>query len=736
MKNLYFDNSNEMWFITGDPALVKYDQLGELFGSSQYLVVGIDARENEQSVFTKETLQTIATLHTFLENHESVVKVSSLSNYQYLTAENDVLTVNDLIDNVDTLTGSAREMRLLEEIMSGESLVHDYLVTKDMRHTVILAKSIYKAGEIDHQVKLIHDLNAYIDGLNLTEKGYKIRLAGSPVIAENFLTASMKDAGTTMPLMFALTILFLWLAFRRFSGLLMPLIVIFGSVIGIIGFIGAFGWALNSMNSMLPVILIAIGIGDSVHIIVEYYHGIDQYQSSDVAARNALNKLFIPCFNTSLTTALGFLSVATTHLRPLREFGIIAAIGVMVAFLLSVATLPAILSFFHPRPAPKQLKVQYGLITKITQNLTSFSDLYKIPIILISLVVIATSFWFTLQINVDTNFVNNFKESSRIRQDMVYFDGTYNGGYNLEFIVDSGTAGGIKNPEFLKEVMRYQDYLETLERSGKANSMLNYLKKMYQVMNNNQEPFYRIPDTRELVAQLLLLYTTSSPEEDLTDLISFDERFLRISLKIRNMPTSQMQRLVDTIETYQKQNFPTLKAELAGDTILWNNMSVYIQEGIVRSFSIAFLTIIICFFILFRSFKYGLLSTIPSLVPILVAGGIMGYLGIDLDFSTMMVAAVCFGIAVDDTIHIINRYITARSHGNNRRSSIHIALTESGRAIIFTSLILYFGFSVMLLSTFVPNIYFGIFSGVILIMALVANLVLLPAVMLLFGDKD
>ncbi len=735
MKNLYFDNSNEMWFLPNDVALVKYEKLRELFGSSQYFVIGIETRKGEQTVFSKQNLEAIARMHEFLEDHEFVEKVSSLYNYQYMRAEDDVLTVSDLIDDLESLEGTREEMRNMEEIMKGETLVHEYLLTEDLTHTVIMAKTVYKKGEIDHQVKLIQDFNAFVEELGLQDQGYRLRFAGNPVIADNFLSTTMKDTSTTLPLMFCLTILFLWLAFRRISGILMPLVVIFGSVLAAFGFIGVFGWALNSINTVLPVLLIAIGIGDSVHIIVDFYHGIDAGMNSKDASRHAIRKLFIPCFNTSLTTSLGFMAVASTHLRPIREFGIIAAIGVFLAFFLSIYTLPAILTFFHPAKSKKRTGIHEGLIARATNRLTPLAFNHKWIVVGISLFLAVLAYRYAMTINVDTNFVNNFKEASKIRQDMLYFDETYNGGYNLEFILDSGKEGGIKEPGFLKEVMRFQDYLESLDRTGKANSMLNYLKKMHSVMNNDDPAFETIPDTRDLVAQLLFLYSTSSPEEDLSDLISFDERYLRVSLRIRNMPTSQMQGIVDVVEDKLLSEFPDLKAELAGDTILWNNMSVYIQEGIISSFSIAFVTIIACFFLLFRSVKYGFFSIVPSLSPILAAGGIMGFLRIDLDFSTMMVAAVCFGIAVDDTIHVMNRYIVSRRAGNTRKQSVHRAVTESGRAIIFTSLILYFGFSIMMLSSFVPNIYFGFFSGIILITALITNLLLLPAIMFLTGDK-
>lgn len=734
-RNLYFDNSNEMWFLSGDPALVRYEKLRDLFGSSQYLVVGIEAREGEETVITKENLELIARIHRFLEDHEYVLKVSSLINYQYITSENDILTTHDLVEDVESLESNSPDLQKMVDIMAEETLVHNYLISDDLKHTVVMAKTLYKKSEIDHQVQLIQDLETFLAELNPAEKGYTIRLAGSPVISENFLTTSVRDISTTLPIMFLLTLAFLWFAFRRISAVLMPLTVIIASVISVLGLLGLFNWAVNSLNINLPVLLIAIGIGDSVHIIVEFYHGIDEKMDPLTASRQAVRNLFIPCFNTSLTTSLGFLAVSATSLRPLREFGIIAAIGVFLAFIISVTTLPALLTFFHPKPNSSRKKIHEGFIAQLTNRITPFAEKNSRMIIIVSVIIAAVSYWYASGIRVDTNFINNFKESSRIRRDMRYFDETYRGGYNLEFIVDSGEEGGAKDPAFLKRVYRFQNYLESLEQTGKANSMINYLNKMHKVMNNDNEAYSRVPENRDLVAQLLFLYRMSSPEEDLTDLISFDERYLRISVRVKNMPTSKMQDLVDIINDTLQREFPGLDTYLAGDTNLWNNMSVYIQEGIVKSFSIAFFTIIVCFFVLLRSFRYGLLAVIPSLSPILVAGGLMGYLGIYLDFSTMMVAAICFGIAVDDTIHVMTRYTNARRGGESRRKAVNRAVTESGRAVTFTSLILYCGFSITMLSSFMPNVYFGMFSGIILIIALVTNLLLLPAIILTKGDS-
>ena len=267
-----------------------------------------------------------------------------------------------------------------------------------------------------------------------------------------------------------------------------------------------------------------------------------------------------------------------------------------------------------------------------------------------------------------------------------------------------------------------------METSGKVNSLVNFIRKINQTMHNEDPAFYTVPESRELVAQYLLLYSLSSPDEDLSDLKSFDDRLARVSLRIENMTTAQMGRLIGTFEDKLKGDHPNLKATITGDMVLWTVMGSYIESGLVKSFSLAILAVAICFFLVFRSVRYGLLALIPSMTPIIIAGGLMAILGITMDFTTMIVASVTFGIAVDDTIHVMNRYIEAKRSGLESMEAIHKAVTSSGRAVVFTSMILISGFGMLTLSSFIPNVYFGLFGMTIILMALVSSLVFLPAV--------
>lgn len=738
---LYFDNSNEMWFLSGDPALLQYNLLKDRFGDNEYLLVGLDARPQDKNLFNKDTLETIHKITEFLEDHEFVTKVSSLSKHQYIHSEEDTLTTDDLIEDIEELGDDPEIYQTMAKIMSGETLVHGFLITKDLKSTLVAARVMKIKDSSDHLVKVVQETRNFLqDPENgFEEKGFRFRLMGNPLITEQFLTFTQKDNSTTMPIMLGLVLFFLIISFRTVAGTLLPYVVILGSIFSVIGALGYFGYAFNFFNLNVITVLVAVGIGDSIHIIVDFYQMRAKGKSPKEAAKKVIEELWVPCFNTTLTTCAGFLALSVSSLNPLREYGHIAATGVFLAFLISVTTLPALLTFVKGKGNVSQRLAEHGFVAKITAALAPFTYKHRKSISLFGFLLIIASFAVAAQLKVDANFVNYFKEGTTIRKDIIYFDEKYGGGLNLELMIDSGREDGVKDLSFLKKALEFQDYLEGLEETGKANSVLNYIRKMNQSMHNDDPAAYRIPDdqgaqTEGLVAQYILLYENSGPEEDLTDLKTHDYRYMRISIRVRNMSTSKLKIFVDNVMMYQQQHFPEFKMVPTGNLVLFNNMDTYIQEGLVKSFSLAIGIIVLCFFVLLRSIRYGFLSLIPTISPILFAGGLMYLMGVTLDFGTMIVAAVTFGIAVDDTIHMMSRYIKMRKDGYDRYESMHHALIESGRAIVFTSIILYCGFTVLVLSNFVPNIYFGFFGGIIILIALLSALIILPAVTFFFGD--
>lgn len=726
LRSIKFDASNEMWFLKNDPSLANYEFLKETFGSAQYLLIGIPKRDGEDSVITRENLVVIHELTEFLEDHELIDKVSSLANYQVIKGVDGTLEIIDLVEDYDEFQGTQQEISDIRETMNGEFLVHDYMITKDLNDTIIFARTSYE-DDIQDKIQLITDYNNFVAEKGYKERGYKLHLMGDPIISERFFATTMSDQATTFPAMFLLVTLLLIFSFRSFSGVVTPWMVIGLCVLGMYALMSAMGWSLNMLNAMLPILVVVVSIGDSVHVIVEFYALRNKGKGPKEAAVGSIVHMFPPCFFTTLTTFIGFTAISVTKLAPLREYAWLAGFAVWLAFLFSLTTLPAMLSFVKAKGNRVDRLVKTGWVARLTQNVAPFTAKNYIKIMVGGNLLVLAALISSTQIEVDSNFVKNFKKGTEIRNSMEYFDDLFNGGLTLEFIFDSGSEGGVKNPQFLRDVLAFQEYAEDRPSTGRVNSMINYVRKMNQTLNDEDPAKYVLPDTRNGIAQYLLMYSLSGPTEDLSDLKSFDERFLRLSLRIPNLTTEENRTLIEEFRSILNRDMPDVPVTITGDMVLWTTMGGYIQDGLIKSFSLAIVTIVLCFFVLFRSIKYGLLAMIPSLTPIVIAGGIMSALGIYLDFATMIVAAVTFGIAVDDTIHVMSRFVNAKRDGHTNEEAIHLAVTESGRAVVFSSMILVSGFAMLMLSSFVPNIYFGLFGTIIIFIALVADLYLLPS---------
>ena len=734
-KPIPYDNSNEMYFLPNDPSLLAFNELTDLFGDSEYLSIGIEARDQDKDVFSQDTIHLIDSLTQMLEEHEVVTQVRSLSKYQYTHNDEGILATDDLFEEPDAVTQA--DLLNARDVMTGETLALNTLITEDFQQTRVLARTEYRAGDNSHKVKIVTDLIQFIETQNFAEQGYQLRLAGNPVIGERFETLTKEDMAWINPTMALVMLVILFVTFRSITGTLIPWLVIGFSIVSITGIQAYFAWPFTAVNSALVPTLIIIGMGVSVHVLVEFYHFRAKGLVPKEAAYETIVHLFQPVLFTALTTSIGFAALAITELLPVKQYAYLAAMGPLTIFLVSMTSLPALLSFIPWLPKRTQAAFENDLVGRITQSIPGFTYRRRLPIVLFGALALLFSLFFVSKITVDSNFITYFKKDSWITQDMHYFDEHFKGISNLEIMIDSGIEGGVKEPEFLRRVESLQDYLEGLPVAGDANSLLDFLKQIRQAVSEDDPAFFILPDSAQMTAQLLLLYENSGPDEDLSDLKDFDQRHLRLTVPVINMSASQMTLLLTQINTELEAEYPDLTVEITGPMVMYNVQDRYINEGMFNSFSIALLLIGLSFFVLFRSVKYGLIALVPSVVPILMAGGVVTLMGISLDLGTMIVGAMTMGIAVDDAIHVVSRYLLARSQGADVNKAIGRAMNESGRAVVFTSLILVVGFSVMLLGSFIPYINTGLFSAIIMGLALVGDLIVLPALLYMIdGKKD
>ncbi len=736
-RGIPFDNTTERYFVEGDPNLLAFEELLELFGDNEYLVVGVTAREQDQDVFEPETLALVAKLTEFLENHEYVTQVRSITRYQYTHADDNSLSTDDLVGDLDDLAEQPERFNEIREIMAGEQLALGTLITEDFQDTRIAARVEYKRDTAEHKTELVRELYAFVEEQGLNDLGYRIRYSGQPLINASFEIYTRADSQLLNPLMALFMLITLSVSFRSFSGTVFPWLVIGGGVVYVIGIQSVLGFPHSPVDSALVPTMIIVGIGVSVHVLVEFYHRRNDGVEPQQAAKESIRRLWKPAFFTAVTTSAGFSALAITKIVPVREFAVLGAIGPLLLFVLAMTVLPALLSFSKGFSAKTAAAVEGGLVSRFTAAIPKFTYRYKNPLLWIGALLLLFALFTVPKIKVDSNFLYYFKEQNPARVDMVYFDETYQGVVNFEAIIDSGSEDGVKDPDFLRRVDDFERFLESRDALGTINSLGDYLKKINQSLNGDDPDFYQLPNSKEMTAQMLFLYENSGPEEDLTDIKDFDNRYVRLTVPVVNMRASDMSIELETIYSALDTEFSDLSTVLTGGMVLFNAQDRYTSEGMFKSFGIALLVIGGCFIVLFRSFKYGILVIIPSIVPILLTGGIVGLLGIYLDMGTMIVGAMTMGIAVDDAIHVMSRYLSAKKSGATTYDAVHRAMTESGRAVVFTSLVLVLGFSVLGFGNFVPIIFVGIFGACIMLLALIGDLIFLPAILFwIDGEAD
>ncbi|MBU2884144.1 MMPL family transporter [Gilvimarinus agarilyticus] len=724
MNNLYYDNANERFFVEGDPNLAAFNQLLELFGDIEYLSVGLTAHSDED-VFSQTNLRIINDITEFLEDQPEITQVRSLSQYEYTHSDGAMMATDELIEDINAPYDRERA----RELIAHQPMALGSLVTEDLAHTRVVARVRYQVGRNDNKMTLMANFREFIAAQGYAEQGVNLHLSGQPVFTEQFEVLSKRDQSWINPTMAVVMIIILFFSFRSWLAMLLPWVVIGTSIVYVTGIQGVMVWPHSVVESALVPALIIIGIGISVHVLVEFYHARSENLSPQEAAEKTIQRLWTPAFYTALTTAAGFLALSVTELLPVKQFAWLGAIGAMMLFFVAFTLLPALLSFVKGFSTKTDRAVNSGLMAALTHRLPDFTLRYRKPLLFLGVGLLIGSLVLVPQLKVDSNFITYFKEGNQTRLDLEYFDNTYTGIQNIDVIIDSGTEGGIHEPDFLQQVDALQQWLEALPETGAVNSLVDFHREINQALHFDAPNWYQLPTDRQMAAQFLLLYDNTGAEEDLTDTKDFYERYLRLAVPIKNLDASTTRTLLNNIEQRLAEHHPTLKAQLTGSLVMYNAQDIYINEGMTKSFAVALAIIGLSFIVLFRSVKYGLIALIPSVVPILITGALLVTLGIPLNLGTMIVGAMTMGIAVDDAIHVMNRYLRAKQEGYNTRDAIAQAMNQAGRAVIFTSIVLVCGFSVMLLGSFIPYIYTGLFAATIMALALLGDLLFLPALL-------
>ncbi len=759
-----FDTSTEAFLHQDDHILITYNEFRDQFGRDEIILLSINTPE----IFELGFLKRLKAMHKDLE--ESVPhldEVTSLINARNTRGEEDELIVEDLFENWPQ---NEAELEILKQRTLSNRFYKNLLISEDGRVTAIAIRtnSYSSAGEMDDVLDGFDNNPASEDSLpeesapvylsdqensevvmavreviaKYRAPDFMIYMGGSPVVTNDLKRSMIRDARRfILGAMFAVAI-FLFILFRRVSGVLLPMIAVFLSLLSTIGLMGHLGVTLKLPSNVLPSFLLAVGVGDSVHILTIFYRRLALGDNKKEAIVYALGHSGLAVVLTTLTTAGGLFSFSVAEVAPIAELGIFAGLGVLLAMVYTLILLPAMIALFPLRAKPLSSRQQADgtFLDHFLADIGNIGVNHPYSVILMSFLILAVAFFGALQNKFSHNVLKWLPDDMEIRKATENINEHMKGATVLEVIVDTGKENGLYEPEVLSRLEDMKTYCQNYHQDGvfvgKTLAVTDILKEINQALNENRPEFYAIPQDPALIPQEFLLFENSG-SDDLEDFVDSQFSKTRFTIKVPWSDAVVYARFIQIMEDKFKDKFAGHgEITVTGLVCVMGRTLNAAIHSMGKSYLLAFGVITIMMILLIGNIKVGLVSMIPNLSPIIVAMGIIGFTDIPLDMFTMLIGSIAIGLAVDDTIHFMHNFRRYHYETGNVSEAVHLTLQTTGRALLFTSIVLSCGFFILMLSEMHNLTNFGFLTGITIIMALLADFLLAPALMALVYGRD
>ena len=719
---LAFNNDYRIFFSEDNPELLAFEKLQRTFTKIDNILFAIVPRDD--SVFTPQVLDAVEFLTLEAWQLPFVLRVDSITNYQHTTATEDDLIVADLVEGSLSLTQNMLDE--VSEIATNEPALRDFLVAHEGHTTGINVTFQMPQLEMNETPETVAAARALAAKLE-AEYPVKVHLTGMVMLNNAFQEMSMQDMSTMVPAMYFIIILVAGLLLRSVVATIGTVLVILLSLMTAMGLAGWAGIELTPPSSAAPTIIMTLAVADSMHILVSLLSAMRRGVARKEALVESLRLNMSPVFLTSVTTAIGFLSLNFSDSPPFGDLGNITAVGMIVAFFYSVGFLPAFVAI-----VPVRAREGQSYLGKSMDRLGDWVVQRNRPILVgfsaCALLILA----FIPSNDLNDDFVAYFDESTSFRSDVIVTTDRLTGAYQLQFSLDSGSSNGVSDPAFLAQVGQFVDWLREQPEIRHVNSITDTFKRLNKNLHGDDPAYYRLPEQRELAAQYLLLYELSLPYGlDLNNQLNIDKSSTQILVTLENLDSRRLREISERGESWLRDHAPKLATEGIGPAIMF----AYISDRNIRSMLIgtllAVLVISAILVVVLKSPKLGGISLVPNLLPAGLAFGAWGLFVGEVNMAVSMVSGMTLGIVVDDTIHFLSKYKRARhEQGLDAPDAIRYAFHTVGQAIVVTSLILIAGFSVLANSDFAMNSVMAMLTAIAIAMALVADFLLLPALLI------
>ncbi|GAB4407351.1 MAG: MMPL family transporter [Bacteroidia bacterium] len=719
--------------LTDDPAKDVYDRFKSIFGDDgNVLVASLDGDFSRLELFGG-----IETLTREIESQAGVNSVISITRL-YDIVRDDSLESFRLVPLVQTLPTTQAEVDSVFGRMQALPFYRGLLLDDSLRTTLIAVSLDPKLLDTEYKIELVRSVKGPIERFAETH-GMEAHFAGMPVIRVNFHESVKKELFMFLGLALIVTGITLLVFFRSLYTVIFPMIVVGSVIIFSLGLIGLFGYKISIITGIIPALITVISIPNSVYLITKYHIEYRRTRNKMKALIMVVEKIGIVTVMTNATTAIGMGVLAFTDIQPLREFGIVGSLCVVAAFFISLLLIPIVFSYLPPPNFNQTRHLDRRGLNFMIRTLNQIVQKYTWTVYVAAVILTGLSIWGMFLIRPVSYVVDDVPQDSKVLRDLKYVESRFNGAMPFEIMIDTGKKRGVIKLKTLQHIAALQDSLDTYDDISRSVSVADLAKFFRQAFFDGRPQEYDLPTRNEYnfiidYARSAEMFGGLSLSKTLVDT---NLQVTRISASVRDIGSLEMEKLVENIRTdldsiFEADQYVT---EITGGTQIFIKANKSLIDNLLKSLALAFVVIAFIMGLLFRSVRMVLISLIPNALPLIIVAGIMGFMGIALKPSTALVFGVAFGIAVDDSIHFLARYRLARRLGDSIRQAVTNSFLDTGVSMIYTSIILFFGFVSFAASDFGGTQALGVLTSMTLAIAMFSNLLFLPVLLITF-DKE
>lgn len=717
------DFNLEGFYPEEDPVIEDYDLLEEEFGrDDNTILVGFSS----DSLISHSVLSDVEKLTAEFEEIENIESVRSITNAQQIQNFNDRLTFSYYIGAIPK---EPETLYQLKQQLTTDPFLEGAIINSSGNTTAFFLRIIEEQNTYPNRNKIISEIESILQEFSGT---YEFHKSGIPYFRNQYVNLLNGEIIIYIGFSSILIILLLWYLYRSIWGVLFPMIIVWTTLLFTVAIIHLTGGYLEIMSSTIAPILLCVGVADSIHMISKYDDAREKGSDKRSSIIEMLTTLGSATFLTSVTTAIGFASLLSSSVMPMAKFGMYTAVGVLLAYVITIFFLPVALSKSRKsRVFNEKSGSFYPLISRILNRITAINRLHYKKVLFAGFLGTILVFTGVRHVDVNGKVFDDLGEDTELMKDSEFFSEQLTPQFPLEFIIDSKQQDGVLKHDLLKRLEDFENYLLQYDEIERVSGLHLLIEEVHELLSNSESA---MPEDDATVAQYaLLLEINDAPL--LNRLVNFDYSKLRVTAFTEDVGSKRINEMRDSIMAYVSENFPNQEVTLTGTTILSADLTNKIVFSLAWSILIAVVAISIIMTLLFRNPYMVFISLVPNLIPLLAVAGVMGFFNVDIKPSTAVIFTIALGIAVDDSIHYLARFRIEYMRSGALFASLTKTTVQTGRAIIVTSLILIAGFGTLITSAFTSTAMMGILVCTTIAAALLADLFVLPSLFYLIKPK-